>query len=544
MTKKTLGLVIAVIAGAMSFTSAVNYQFSPFDPNDPIGQKFADAQFFAPGNDYAGSFFWLPTQQVLPAETVTLGVSTRNCTKMLRGLYFSNAWGARLWPIDQQTLSGLVALDPAYSGLSFNGGLYTSCTNPANPNGSLELYSIYGQLNYTWKGKNFSLSVGRRYDVTTNAALSGGPLVSSLQYFNNQSPLGYFYDNIAGLWFVGGVLPSNVHDAIIGDLNNGWFIDSIFKFDTGSTTTLIAHTNIGDFTLSGSINAGLDTLWRIAVLGNVLLSKWGLGIDDRRSVLGNPNQTSIIVSDKMNISNSINQLKRNASSLCRGKKVYDETTWTNSTANVVCIGTPADDFLETDPVVINLANTSDYNGKTIIVYAKNVVLQDTMPQSNDYALNLFIDRGNVELQENGSPSNHFDGNGNLGGMAGTVSANFIRGNIFVNGIILPFGGTPLQHKLYVHGKFSSLNTGLEPTTERKTQIEALFTNNYTTYGQTLTSNLCNGVNCINFNNIFAWQCLLSGLGTDGNACNIAGDRFKYNPFIVIDTLISTPLLQN
>ena len=50
-------------------------------------------------------------------------------------------------------------------------------------------------------------------------------------------------------------------------------MDQIFSFDTGSTTDLIAHTSSGDYGLSGALSAGIDTLWRIAVLGNVLLSK-------------------------------------------------------------------------------------------------------------------------------------------------------------------------------------------------------------------------------------------------------------------------------
>lgn len=206
------------------------------------------------------------------------------------------------------------------------GAFYTSCTNSGNT-GSLELYSVYGQVTYTWKGKTFSLSMGRRYDVISNTTLNGAPLVSSVQYFNNQTPLGYFYDNIAGIGFIGGILPVVAHTGIVDQLNNGGYINNIFRFQTGSTTTLIAVTSGGTYTLSGAMDAGLDTLWRIAVLGNVLLSRGGLGIDDRRSILGNPNQTSIIVSDKMNISSSINQLKRNASNLCRGKKVWNNSNF-------------------------------------------------------------------------------------------------------------------------------------------------------------------------------------------------------------------------
>lgn len=192
--------------------------------------------------------------QTLPAVTVSLGGDPRYCTKKVRGLYFSNAWGGRLWPLDQQTLDGLLALDGSYSDLSMDGALYTSCTNPSS-SGSLEIYSVYGQVKYTWKGKTFSISMGRRYSVDDNETVSGGPLSSSIQYFNNQTPIGYFYDNIAGIGFIGGRLDASVHDSILSDLNAGGHVNSIFSFATGSTTVLVAHTDIGDYTLSGAFSA-------------------------------------------------------------------------------------------------------------------------------------------------------------------------------------------------------------------------------------------------------------------------------------------------
>lgn len=86
------------------------------------------------------------------------------------------------------------------------------------------------------------------------------------------------------------MLDVNAHEAIVNSLNSGDYVNSVFSFASGSNTVLVAHTDIGDYTLSGSFSAGLDTLWRIAVLGNVLLSKGGLNEDDRRSILGNPNK--------------------------------------------------------------------------------------------------------------------------------------------------------------------------------------------------------------------------------------------------------------
>ena len=133
----------------------------------------------------------------------------------------------------------------------------------------------------------------------------------------------------------------------------------------------------------------------------------------------------------------------------------------------------------------------------------------------------------------------FDANGNLGG---DIAASYLRGNIFINGLLFGADGDPVNHKVYVHGRFASLNTGLEPTATRISQVEALFNNAVSTFGSDISDNYCGGNNCINFNNIFTWECELTGVGSDGNACNITGDRFKYNPFIIIDTNIPTPLI--
>lgn len=240
----------------------------------------------------------------------------------------------------------------------------------------------------------------------------------------------------------------------------------------------------------------------------------------------------------MNISTSINQLKRNASSLCRGKRVYDQSNRQSAPEGVVCIGSASDIFTESDPVEIDLNDTNQYENKTFVIYGKNVELFGTMPEAYDYALNMFVDRGNVLLRDP-DPSVSFDANGNLGG---GINGVYLRGNIFINGLIYGHDGNPFENKLYIHGKFASLNTGLEPTDARKAQIMTLFNNNFTTYGDEISDSFCNGTNCINFNNVFVWQCQLSGVGTDGNSCNEAGDRFKYNPFVIIDSIIPTPLL--
>ena len=120
----------------------------------------------------------------------------------------------------------------------------------------------------------------------------------------------------------------------------------------------------------------------------------------------------------------------------------------------MCIGKPSDEFSENDPVVINLDNVSEYQDKTFIIYAKNVFLESFMPDGQK-ALNLFVDRGNVLLSADADTSAKFNKNGTLGN---DIDALYIKGNIFINGLLLGADFNPILHKLYIHGKFASLNT--------------------------------------------------------------------------------------
>lgn len=63
--------------------------------------------------------------------------------------------------------------------------------------------------------------------------------------------------------------------------------------------------------------------------------------------------------------------------------------------------------------MIDLADTADYVGKTLVVYGKNVILEGTMPQATDITLNLFVDRGNIIMKDT-TAGVYFDKDGNLG----------------------------------------------------------------------------------------------------------------------------------
>jgi hypothetical protein len=119
----------------------------------------------------------------------------------------------------------------------------------------------------------------------------------------------------------------------------------------------------------------------------------------------------------------------------------------------------------------------------------------------------------------------------------------LRWNIFVNGLILWWGGAwdlpaGISNKYYVRWRLASLNTALEPSEPRKTLINKMFWDDW-------ASDL---EDYISFNRVFGWQCQLDGYAADADGnktaqpCQVTDDVFKENPLVLINTWVPTRLL--
>jgi 6-phosphogluconate dehydrogenase (decarboxylating) len=82
-------------------------------------------------------------------------------------------------------------------------------------------------------------------------------------------------------------------------------------------------------------------------------------------------------------------------------------------------------------------------------------------------LDLYVDGGNVFFANTPTNLQNFTAQGFPTAVAGVSRGVYVRGNIFVNGVL---GGydlstneiAPYAHKLYIHGKMSSLANPLQP----------------------------------------------------------------------------------
>jgi hypothetical protein len=102
-------------------------------------------------------------------------------------------------------------------------------------------------------------------------------------------------------------------------------------------------------------------------------------------------RTSVFNAPNVTIGSLINTVNKNASSLCRGKKVYDPSQWNEALLNntIVCVSAESYDPLV--KVSLDLQETVDYEGKTFVLKNVDLVLSDSMETSSAISLNVFVD---------------------------------------------------------------------------------------------------------------------------------------------------------
>ena len=472
-----------------------------------FGSKFSLVHFTAPGNDFVGSFFRLPSKSTT-GTTITLSGDRKTCTKQVRGLYFNSQRGKRIRPLDEDTRQLLIQQNDTYKFLTITWWLYTSCeqTSP---------YSIFWSIKYTQWGKASYIVAGTKFNYQENKIVA--LFAKSFQYFDNKVPIGYIYDSNGGIWFVGGNLSGD--EALINFLNSGWAINSWFMY---SWSTIISNTGNRTITIESWSNA-METMRNLIIQWSVWLSK-SINEAERLSLLGNfQNKTVIYNGSDINSSTLINFAKQKAQTLCQGKTLYTDHTLSSSSENTICI--------QNHDMNINLSDTSTYENKTIIVKSGNVILKNSM-QENSPALDLFVDKWVVYLTESFSPQTFndqwFPSNTNP-----INSWLYLKGNFIINGLMI--GWTPgfetwFNHKVHIQWKITLLNTPLEPNTGRISQIENIF------WWSTIYDNF------INLQNVFVRTCNLNGTSSDWSLCSTGG-IISTTPLVILNGNYLSNLLQ-
>ncbi len=127
----------------------------------------------------------------------------------------------------------------------------------------------------------------------------------------------------------------------------------------------------------------------------------------------------------MNLNNAtlINQAKKQAESLCRGKWKYNASDF-NSKASVNCMQ------LERGEISLSM---EDLEETTLILRNGNIKLFSSKTTASTPPLNIFIDGGKLILKTDGSHRQNFDDKGfPVGNGSGVASGVLINGNLIIN----------------------------------------------------------------------------------------------------------------
>lgn len=493
MNKKILPLLITIIWALYAIGNAGIVLRFPDINIQSLENKFSSVHFMTPGNNFGWSIFWLPNTSISPIIIKTKSGGEKICTKMIRWLYFNSQRGKRIRPLDIETLQLLQQQSNSYDTLEISWGLYTTCESGSN-------YGIFWAITYKRGGKESYIVAGTQLDYQNNKVQP--TMANNFQYFDNKVTLGYIYDSNGGIGYVGGNLTG--HEDLIKFLNEWWSINNWFIY---SWTTIISN-NPKRATNIESGNTAMETMRNLIIQWSIGISS-SMNTSERNSLAGNfQNKTVIYNTNDINSSTIINSARQKSQQLCQGKNQNPDFKTTKEM--ILCY---------TTDIHIDLSQEETYRNKTIIVKNSNIILEGEMRKESP-SLDVFVDKWLIYLPDTNwqvfndqwFPDNN-----------GTYRWCYLKGNIIIDGLILwwiPKAETGFNHRLHIQGKIALRNTPLEPTQEKRTQIENIF-----------WSNIYNEF--INLQNVFTRTCKLDGMSSDGTVCG-SGSSISTTPLVILD----------
>lgn len=159
MKKILLTLIVALVWLGMSHANTLSFPAGLTVAFPGVDQNYSTVNFNVQ-NAFNGIFLWRANKTLTTPVTVTIGSTTiSGCTQQLQGLYYNNQRGFRLWPIDQNTLTGMQGIDTSYNSLTLTGGLFTNCSGSG-----VSSQNVYGALWHIRGGHTYRVLGGVSYD--------------------------------------------------------------------------------------------------------------------------------------------------------------------------------------------------------------------------------------------------------------------------------------------------------------------------------------------------------------------------------------------
>ncbi len=240
-----------------------------------------DIDFKFGGNKKVWLFFPRSLQTLSSGETIVLNTGNNNtCTTQIRGLYYNNERGERLRPLDQNTLTGLQAIDSSYNDMQLSWWLFTNCIGTNTSSGN-----VYGQVTILYHNTVYYLMGGTDYNFVTN--LHGTNFSGTLKRVNNNLTW-YLWDSYWGIWQILWTVSASTGNIVSPSTLDGlrpftwtieflWYATTWITFDTTWTLKIISH-DISENTLiinmSGLVISTASWTWDGKLSPPTLVADW------------------------------------------------------------------------------------------------------------------------------------------------------------------------------------------------------------------------------------------------------------------------------
>ena len=161
---------------------------------------YSNTYFRFGGNDFVGIIFRQTGENLSTWELITINswAQAISCTEKLRGIYYNNQRGRRIWPLDTWNLAILSGQGSWYETMTMDNGFFTNCTGvswgyiPASND-------VYGQIDHILGSQTFRMIAWVTYDFTGNAIISWTNFSGTLKINTWWVHTGFMFDTNGGI---------------------------------------------------------------------------------------------------------------------------------------------------------------------------------------------------------------------------------------------------------------------------------------------------------------------------------------------------------
>lgn len=143
--------------------------------------NYSNTYFRFGGNDFVGIIFRQTGEHLTTPQNITINAWAQSisCSTHLRGIYYNNQRGRRIWPLDTGNLAILSAQWSGYGSMTLTNWFFTDCV-AVSWSYIPQSNEVYGQIDHDLWTQTFRMIAWVDYNFTGNAVLMGTSFARTL----------------------------------------------------------------------------------------------------------------------------------------------------------------------------------------------------------------------------------------------------------------------------------------------------------------------------------------------------------------------------